>query len=169
MEEITLTFKYAQDEYVKAERQYLFANKTITKTNIAVLSLCLTLATAYLFLSSFSAASIVILATLLIMAIIISFLYFYIPILKFRDSAKHQEEYALTFSKGGIKFKTPSIDSDLMWDIYSALWESDSFYFLIQASRTYTIIPKRAFESLADMRVFEDMALSNLKAAKRSL
>jgi len=167
METMELTFKYAQSEYVKAEQQYLFASKTITKTSVIILALYLPASLIYLFFSSFSTLSIVA-ATIAIFATIAGCtLYFYIPAYKFKKTAKYHEEYRLTFSNAGIKFKTPSIDSELKWNIYSAIWESNDFYFLIQAPRMYTLIPKRVFESSAAKQAFEEIALSNLKCSKR--
>ena len=96
-----------------------------------------------------------------------SALYFFMPHYKFKQTAKYHEEYKLLFSSSSIKFKTPSIDSELKWGIYTGLWESGDFYFLIQAPRMYTLIPKRAFESPAAEQNFEDMALSNIGGAKR--
>lgn len=65
------------------------------------------------------------------------------PILKFKQAEKYHEEYTLIFSKNIIRFKTPSIESELKWNIYSMLWENHDFYYLIQA--------------------FEEFAQSNLK------
>ena len=39
--EVTLLFKYSQDEYVKGQRQYLLASKIITKTSMVVIPICL--------------------------------------------------------------------------------------------------------------------------------
>jgi len=57
----------------------------------------------------------------------------------------------------------------LKWSIYSDLWESDDFHYLIQAPRMYSLIPKRAFESHAEKQRFEEMTLLNLKCEKRAL
>ena len=169
METVELTFKYTQSEYVKAEQQYLFASKTITKTSVIVLALFFPAALFYLFFSSFSILSIIFTAVAVFAAVIGCLLYFYMPLYKFRSTSKYHEVYSLIFSNAGIKFKTPSIDSNLQWAIYSGIWESDDFYFLLQAPLTYTLIPKRAFESAAAKQSFEKIALSNLKNSKRLL
>ena len=76
------------------------------------------------------------------------------------------EEYTLVFSKENIKFKTQSIDSEVKWDIYSELWESHDFYYLIQAPRLYTLIPKRVFKDLNEKQLFEEIAQSRVKTTK---
>ena len=167
MGSLELTFRYTQSEYVKAERQYLFASKTITKTSVVILALYLPASLIYLFFSAFSTLSIAAFAVAAITAVIGYTLYFYLPAYKFKQTAKYHEEYSLTFSNTGIKFKTPSINSELKWNIYSAFWESCDFYFLIQAPRMYTLIPKRVLESPAARQTFEDIVRANMNGSKR--
>lgn len=169
MDTVKLQFKYTQAEYVKAEKQYLFASKTITKTSVVVLALYLPFSAFYLFFASFSIFSKIAFAVALLALVAGCTLYFYIPAYKFKQTAKYQEECTLAFSKDSIGFKTPTIDSDLKWDIYSEIWESTDFYFLIQAPRHYTLIPKRAFANFATKQAFEEMALSNFNSKMRVL
>ena len=169
MDAVELTFKYTRDEYVKAERQYLFASKTITKTSIVVLCVYFPLSLFSIFFSSFGALSVVALAVALFALIGGCFLYFYMPAYKFKQTSKYHEEYNLAFAKDGIKFSTPTINSKLKWDVYSELWESGDFYFLIQAPGMYTLIPKRAFANEGERQTFEEIATSNIKSAKRVL
>ena len=167
MDAVEITFKYTKAEYVKADRQYLIASKTISKTSIVVLAIFLPASLFYLFLSSLSVSGIIFTVVAVVAAIVGSTLYFYIPYYKFKITPKYNEEYTLTFSDSGIMFKTPGIDSIIKWDTYSEIWESNDFYFLIQAPRMYALIPKRAFRSPAEMRMFEEVSISNLKCTKR--
>lgn len=169
MQIIEINFKYTQDEYVKAERQYLFASKTITKTSVVILAVYLLFSVFYFFHSEYSAFSSLCLGVAVFALIIGLVLYFYAPIYRFRQTSKYQEEYCLIFSNNGIKFKTPTINSELNWNIYSSLWESDDCYYLIQALRMYTLIPKRAFSNPQYKQEFEDMALSNLNCDKKMM
>ena len=54
----------------------------------------------------------------------------------------------------------------MKWDIYSALWESHDFYYLIQAPRIYTLIPKRVFKDLNEKQLFEEITQSRVKTTK---
>ena len=72
----------------------------------------------------------------------------------------------LVFSKETIKFKTQSIESEMKWDIYSALWENHDFYYLIQSPRIYTLIPKRVFKDLNEKQLFEEIVQSRVKTIK---
>ena len=44
-----------------------------------------------------------------------------------------------------------------------ALGESHDFYYLIQAPRIYTLIPKRVFKDLNEKQLFEEIAQSRVK------
>lgn len=163
LETVRLEFKYTQNEYVKAERQYLIANKTIRRYD-AILFLLFSIGN--LFLSSFSTFSIILFWIILTVTVIGSFLYILMPIVKFKQTAKYHEEYVLTFSKDTIRFKTSSIESELKWDVYSELWENNDFYFLIQAPHMYALIPKRVFKDENEKQIFIEIAQSNLKFIK---
>ena len=169
MDTISLTFKYTQAEYVKADRQHLIASKTISKTSIVVLAAYLPASVLYFLFSSFSVLSIITVVIAVVAAITGSALYFYIPSYRFKQTSKYHDEYILAFSGSGIKFKTPSIDSELKWNIYSEIWESKDFYFLIQVPKLYTLIPKRAFKDFIEMQNFEEIVQLNLKCTKRMI
>jgi hypothetical protein len=83
--------------------------------------------------------------------------FFIMPPLAFRREPKFRDDYTLTFSPQGIRFQTVHIDSHLGWDIYSrALIDSNS-YVLYYGSRSFTVIPKRVFESAEQQGAFEGL------------
>lgn len=166
METLKLRFQYTQSEYIKAERQYLISSKTIHKYDIALVTLFLLLSVVYMLFSSFSVFSILIFGLIIVVTALGSYIYILMPILKFKQTAKYHEEYTLVFSKETIIFKTQSIESEMKWDIYFALWESHDFYYLIQAPRIYTLIPKRVFKDLNEKQLFEEIAQSRVKTTK---
>lgn len=163
MKTVELKFQYTQNEYVRAERQYLIANKTLHKYDIALAAVFLSASAAYMFLSSFRLFSVLIFGLVIIVIAMGCYLYFFMPVHKFRQTAKYHDEYTLKFTEDTIYFKTPSIESELKWNVYSALWDNHDFYYLIQAPRIYALIPKRAFQDQNEKEAFEEMARSNLK------
>lgn len=166
LETIELKFQYTQSEFVRAERQYLISSKIIHKYDLALVAVFLLFSVFNMLFSSFSLFSILIFGLVIVVTTIGSYLYILMPILKFNQIAKYREEYTLVFSKEAIHFKTPSIESELKWNIYSALWDSRDFYFLIQAPRIYTIIPKRVFKDQNEKQIFEDIVQSRVKTTK---
>lgn len=162
METAKLIFKYTQNEYIKAERQYLIASKIIRSYDLIIAGFLFLIALNYLYYSSFSTFSIIVLILVLTVTILGILVYFFVPIYKFKQTAKYHEEYTLIFSKDMIKFQTPSIQSELKWDNYSEIWENKDYYYLVQAPRIYTLIPKRAFQNETENQLFQEMAISNL-------
>lgn len=110
--------------------------------------------------------SILLLGLVLVVTTLGSCIYLLLPILKFKQTAKYHEEYTLIFSKEIVRLKTPSIESEIKWSVYSKLWENGDFYFLIQAPRMYALIPKRAFKDQNEIQLFTEIAHSNLKTIK---
>ncbi|MDR3011602.1 MAG: YcxB family protein [Chitinispirillales bacterium] len=169
MEAIILTYQYLQGEFVKATRQYLIASGTIRKYDPAIIAVFLLFSICFRFVPDLKMLSTIILVATIFFSALVFFLYFCAPFLMYKKNPKYHAEYMLTFSKDNIIFKTPNIDSVLQWGIYSELWESNDFYFLIQTPRMYSIVPKRAFKNSADKQIFEEIAMSNIKKAKRML
>ena len=166
METVKLRFQYTQSEYIKAERQYLISSKTIHKYDIVLVAVLLLMSVVYMLFSSFSVFSILIFGLIIVVTALGSYLYILMLILKFKQIAKYHEEYTLVFSKETIKFKTQSIESEMKWDIYAALWENHDFYYLIQAPRIYTLIPKRVFKDPNEEQLFEEIVQSRVKTTK---
>lgn len=75
----------------------------------------------------------------------------------FKHNPKFRETYHLSIDEPGIHFRTSSIDSQLKWDHYSRLLENERLCLLIYGSRMYTVIPKRAFRSTADLEAFKSL------------
>lgn len=163
LETVELKFQYTQSEYVQAERQYLIYNKTLHKYDIALAVVFLSVSAIYMPFSSFNIASVLIFGLVITITVLGCYLYFLMPILKFKQTKKYHEEYTLILSENTIHFKTPSIESEVKWNIYSMLWENHDFYYLIQAPRVYALIPKRVFRDQNEKQVFEEFAQSNLK------
>lgn len=106
MKTIELAFTYTKSEYVKAERQYLFVIKTITKTSIIILALYLLFSIPYAFLSLFSIFSVIVLIIALIASLIGCIAYFYMPIYHYNIISKKN---TLSYSPriiSGLEHKT---------------------------------------------------------------
>ncbi len=167
MEKVEIVFKYTQYEYIKAYRQHLFMSKVASKINIILGSILVPFSLFNLFWSHFSLLSVILVTLVMVVAAIFFMLYFYIPKRHFKLTSKFQEEYKLLFSEEGIVFKTENINSNLKWDVYTEIWENKEFYFLVQNAHLYTILPKRAFASVADIEIFERVIPSTVPITKR--
>lgn len=76
----------------------------------------------------------------------------------FKWNPKYHEEYEITFSEDSIRFKTPTIDSNIDWKMYNSMLEDDQIFLMIYGKRMYSVIPKRAFVNAEDQNVFRELA-----------
>lgn len=92
-----------------------------------------------------------------------------LPLLAFRLEPKYRDEYSLVFSPEGIHFRTVHIDSQLAWSIYSRALIDGYSYILYYGSSTFTVIPKRVFQSSEEQSAFERILRQHIsKIVKKS-
>ena len=80
---------------------------------------------------------------------------------------KLSDEYQLTFSDQGVRFQTTSIDSNIDWNLYLRAVEARDFYLLYWSRRQFTVIPKRAFATSADMLAFNALLAAHVSKVDR--
>jgi len=90
-----------------------------------------------------------------------------LPRFTIAGNAKLRDEYRLTFADDGIVFKTTSIDSRIEWNLYTHAIEVRDFYLLYYGRRAFTVIPKRAFASAADMQAFDALLAARVPKIER--
>lgn len=160
MESVQLNFKYTEEEYLAAARLFLWRSKeTVIRliVSFALFSLVLILLLSLIDLSLPLWFTI----SLLLLAGIALFhgLFFDLPRRHFRGDPKFRDEYSLTFSDEGIRFKTRNIDASLAWSLYTGVIENENFYLLIYGKNiaSLSIIPKRAFRDSKQEAAFREM------------
>lgn len=80
---------------------------------------------------------------------------------------KLRGEYQLTFSDRGVRFQTTSIDSNIDWSLYQRAVEARDFYLLYWTRRQFTVVPKRAFATSADMLAFNALLAAHVAKVDR--
>ncbi len=91
-----------------------------------------------------------------------------IPPLAFRREPKFRDEYSLTFSTAGIHFRTEHIDSELQWSLYTRALVDANSYVLYYGSRSFTVIPKRVFQSAEQQGAFDTLLTENVAQVVRT-
>lgn len=75
---------------------------------------------------------------------------------------------SFTLSDRGVEAHTAISESRSRWDLYSTTYETDDCYLVkIANRRVYNIIPKRAFRSEDDQRIFRELVTRHTKAHLR--
>jgi hypothetical protein len=153
---ISLSFRYSTDDVARATRSH-YAARMRPRLDI-VIAVLLAAAGAYL-LRSPSSHSFGVFAVGASGAILVLLLaaFVIVPTLAFRLEPKYRDEYSLVFSQEGIHFRTVHIDSQLRWSLYSRVLVDAHSYLLYHGSRTFTVVPKRVFQSTEQRKAFEDL------------
>lgn len=163
---VSLTFRYQQSDFTRAMRAH-YATRLRLWLDI---TLIVVVVGAGLFLwrsTDLRSFGIFFVAIATAFALMLVWAFFVLPIWIFRSQPKFLDEYQLTFTPEKIHFHTSHIDSELQWTMYTrALVDADS-YVLYYGSRTFTLIPKRVFQSDAQREAFEELLTGNLKQIVR--
>ncbi|PYV49434.1 MAG: hypothetical protein DMG92_10945 [Acidobacteria bacterium] len=160
METVNLSFRYAEEDYVRAMRAH-YASRLRLPIDIAV-TVGVAVLGAYELRSGSHAFGIALLCVSGIFALILIAAFAVIPRISFRTQPKFRDEYSLRFSPEGIHFQTVHIDSDLQWGMYtSALVDAYSFI-LYYGTQQFSVIPKRVFRDGSQRETFERLLLQNV-------
>jgi len=159
---IEVAFRNTEKEYGEALRFYYGRLlKTKIDVMIAVGSICF--AVIELLIWGYSSTVLFTFAIGIVFLGMLGFLNFVIPIIHFRQQPKFRDLYMLGFSDEGIRFKTDSIDSMLKWTQYHEVWEGPKFFLLIYGKATFTIIPKRVFETNEQQELFKSLLRNHVQ------
>ncbi len=160
METVNLSFRYAEQDYVRAMRAH-YASRLRLPFDIAVI-VGVAIVGAYEWRSGAHGFGITLLCVSGILALMLVAAFAVIPTIAFRSQPKFRDDYSLSFSPQGIHFQTAHIDSDLKWGMYtSALVDTYSFI-LYYGSQQFTVVPKRVFQDVSQRQTFEQLLVQNV-------
>src|SRR3954462_3165150 len=126
METVSLSFRYVEQDYVRALRAH-YASRLRLPLDIAVMLGVAVLGT-YEWRSGSHGFGITLLCLSGIFAVILVVAFTVIPRIAFRRQPKFRDDYSLSFSNQGIHFHTAHIDSNLKCGMYTgALVDAHSF------------------------------------------
>jgi len=80
----------------------------------------------------------------------------------FKRNPKFRETYRLAFEPDGIRFRTATIDTFVKWSHYTHALEDEKLFVLVYGKQMYSVVPKRAFPSEADLGRFHSLLSSRL-------
>jgi len=163
MDKVTINFQYTKNEYIFAFRRYLLQSKIIKKLDLVIVSVLAVFEVFLLIWNGFSLYSLVLGMIVIFYTLMFALLYLLQPANVYNRTPKLHQQYKLSFTTENINYKTADVSSILNWDIYSEIWNCNDFFYLIQAKNIYTIIPKRVFKNVNDLKTFEKIILSNNK------
>ncbi|HKW87319.1 MAG TPA: YcxB family protein [Candidatus Acidoferrales bacterium] len=163
---VSLTFRYQQGDYARAMRAH-YVTRLWLWLDLPVIAVVGGLG-LYLWRSAAMRGFGIFLVSIAIaFALVLIWAFFVMPIWIFRSQPKFMDEYQLTFSPAGIHFHTAHIDSELQWKMYTRALVDGKSYVLYYGSQTFTLVPKRVFESDEQRDAFEKLLTQNVKQIVR--
>jgi YcxB-like protein len=153
---VNLSFRYLQSDIVRAMRAH-YASRLRLWLDIPMIVVLAALGVYSWRSPGLQWLSIVSIVASAVFALILVAAFAIIPPLLFRRQPKFRDEYSLTFSPDGIHFRTAHIDSQLQWSIYSRALVDATSYVLYYGLGSFTVIPKRVFQSAEQQEAFEQL------------
>jgi YcxB-like protein len=165
---VTLAFRYLPGEYVRAVRAHRLQNlRLVLDSIVSVVFLFAGTATLLFGAERDFWLGVAFCGLGLALPALIAVALMVVPRIALARSEKLREPYRLTFSDQGIRFETTSIESNLAWSLYTRVTEVRDFYLLYWGRREFTVIPKRAFETAADMQAFDALLVAHVAKIER--
>jgi hypothetical protein len=163
---VHLTFRYSEQDYARAMRAHLKSRLRL-KVDIVVIVLAAGLGFYewHSLDSPLWGVSLVLVSVVLALVLVVGFAI--VPKMVFRGEPKFRDEYSLAFSGNGIHFQTAHINSQLEWSMYRrALVDAHSFV-LYHGTRSFTVIPKRVFETPEQLANFDRLISEKIPEISR--
>jgi YcxB-like protein len=160
METVNLSFRYAEQDYVRALRAH-YSTRLRLPLDIAV-TVAVAIVGMYELRSGSRAFGITLLCLAVVFALILVAAFIVIPRIWFRSQPKLRDEYALRFSPEGIHFQTAHIDSKLQWAMYTKALVDPYSFILYYGRQQFTVIPKRVFQDGSQRQTFERLLHQNV-------
>ncbi|MGH9035008.1 MAG: YcxB family protein, partial [Acidimicrobiia bacterium] len=91
-----------------------------------------------------------------------------VPVLRWKQSPRLQEEQEHTFSAGGIFVRAGQDKGQLPWDFYVKAAETQHVYVLLRNGRQANFVPKRGFVSPDAEATFRALAAAHLRTSWRA-
>ena len=152
-ETIDLSFRYSESDIVRAMRAH-YASRMRPRLEI-IMAIGLAALGAYFWHSSSHWLGVFFVGASVVFALFLFAAFVIMPPLAFRLEPKYRDDYSLVFSAEGVHFRTVHVDSQLLWSLYSQALVDAYSYILYYGSRTFTVIPKRVFQSPEQQEAFD--------------
>lgn len=160
MDTVNLSFRYVEQDYVRAMRAH-YASRLRLPLDVAVIVGSVGIG-AYEWRSGSQGFGITLLCVSGIFALMLIAAFAVIPTVAFRRQPKFRDDYSLSFSPQGVHFQTAHIDSNLKWSMYTSVLIDAYSFILYCGSQQFTVVPKRVFQDVSQRQTFEKLLKQNV-------
>jgi hypothetical protein len=163
---VSLSFRYSEQDYVRGMRAHL---RSRLRLKLDVVVIVLAAACGFYAWHALDSAlwGAVLLCLSAVLGLVIAVGFGIVPRMVFRGETKFRDQYSLVFSESGIHFKTAHIDSQLQWGMYNHVLVDEHSFLLYHGRRSFTVVPKRAFETPEQLATFERLISEKIPGVVR--
>lgn len=80
----------------------------------------------------------------------------------FKNTPALKGAYEYVFANDAITWATPMGHGERAWSVFLKCWEAPTAFLMFVGPMVYELIPKRSFESAADLDVFRELAKAQI-------
>jgi hypothetical protein len=140
---VSTTFTYSRKEYIRAMQRHYYSNLHARRDVVG--GLLGIVGGLYLALAmDLGWIGWCLVGVSCFLLVIVAYAMLLLPALIYASQPKLKNEYVLSFTDEGIRFKTEGIDATLQWSLYHRWLSDDRFYVMYHGKRNLTVIPRRA-------------------------
>ena len=160
MEPITIQYRLTEPEFMRACGSHWSAHRQGTMSNIFTGLLCLVVGLSLLF-TTFRWIAAVFLVGGALLFIIVAFRSFMWR-RAFRDAKKYNADISVVIRDDSVHVESAEGKSDLNWDFFTWYLDTPEHVLLYMTKRSFSVIPKSAFQDEQSVHSFMDLVKSRL-------
>lgn len=160
MEPIEIKYRITEPEFMTACNAHWSAHRQSTVSNVVTGAIGLILG---LLLLSFLFWFALFLATVGAILLAITWIRSVIWRRAFRDAKKYNEDISVVIKDDSVHVESAEGKSDLNWDFFTWYLDAPEHVLLYMTKRSFSVIPKSAFQNKQGLQSFINLAESKLK------
>ena len=150
----------SEPEFMKACNNHWSAHRQGTTSNLIVSFVAIVLGLAFLFFTFWIAISLAAIGGVLLL---ITWLRSFLWRRAFREAKKYSEDIAVVIKDNSVNVESAEGKSDLKWDFFTWYLDTPEYVLLYMTKRSFSVIPKSAFQNEQGVQAFVDLVKSKLK------
>jgi len=159
MEPIAIRYRMTEPSFMKACNAHWSAHRQSTMSNVVASAVAIVLGLALLFLMFWLG---LILAAVGGLLLLITWLRSVIWRRAFRGAKKYNNDISVVIKDGSVQVESAEGKSDLNWGFFSWYLDTPEHVLRYMSKRSFSVIPKSAFQDAAQVRSFIGLVESKL-------
>ena len=149
-----------ESEFMMACNAHWTAHRQSTLSNVIAGAVAVTVGLALLFLTLWLAIFLATAGSILLLITLLRSLFWRRA---FRDAKKYNNDISVIIKDDSVHVESAEGKSDLNWDFFTWYLETPDHVLLYMTKRSFSVIPKAAFQNDGNVQTFVNLVESKLK------